>query len=48
MNNFGFPYVSEGIIIGIFLVVSLVIWRRKQLNAWFDFEERGGDDNEAE
>ena len=35
-----------GIIIGIFLVISLVIWQRRRLDAWFDFEE--GEDNEAE
>lgn len=35
-----------GIVIGIFLVISLVIWQRRRLDAWFDFEE--GEDNEAE
>lgn len=35
-----------GITIGIFLIVSLVIWQRKRLDAWFYFEEE--DDNEAE
>lgn len=46
MNDFGFPYVSEGVIIGIFLVISLVFWQHKQLDTWFDFEE--ADDNEGE
>lgn len=46
MNDFGFPYVSEDVIIGIFLVISLVFWQHKQLNAWFNFEEE--EDNEAE
>lgn len=46
MNDFGFPYVSEGVIIGIFLVISLVVWQRRRLDAWFNFEEK--DDNEEE
>lgn len=35
-----------GITIGIFLIVSLVIWQRKRLDAWFNFKEE--EDNEAE
>lgn len=35
-----------GITIGIFLVISLIVWHRKRLDAWFNFEE--GEDNEAE
>ena len=35
-----------GIIIGIFVVVSLVVWQRRRLDAWFNFEKE--DDNEAE
>lgn len=35
-----------GITIGIFIVVLLAVWQRKQLNAWFNFKEE--DDNEAE
>ena len=46
MNKFVFPYVSEGVIIGIFLVISLVFWQHKQLDAWFNFEEE--EDNETE
>lgn len=34
-----------GIVIGIFLVFSLVIWQRRRLDAWFNFKEE--DDNEA-
>ena len=33
-----------GIIIGIFLVISLVIWQRKRLYTWFDFEEEDDDE----
>lgn len=35
-----------GITIGIFLVISLIVWHRKRLDLWFNFEE--GEDNEAE
>lgn len=35
-----------GITIGIFLVVPLVIWQRKRLDAWFNFEKE--EDNGAE
>lgn len=30
-----------GITIGIFIVVLLAVWQRKQLNAWFNFKEGG-------
>ena len=35
-----------GIMIVIFLVISLVVWQCRRLDAWFNFEEE--EDNEAE
>lgn len=39
-------FMYWGITIGIFLVILLVVWQRRRLDAWFNFEEE--EDNEAE